>query len=186
MSPSLKTFLVQLDWDQGDLAWHSPQEPAALCPSFKEGTVLCSCSANPSTKGGRALLLQQGLFEPSPGLVRKFQSCCPFVPTRTMARGSKHRANRAPSVQQLEAETLLQSLQGLEPWRICLPEPGLSAPLYKGGIDLYGPDPWLVQSSEAPGAAGELGLVTPMGMCRAFLPNLCICLSPVRGASVSG
>lgn len=36
--------------DQGDLAWHSPLEPAALCPSFREGTVLCSCSANPSTE----------------------------------------------------------------------------------------------------------------------------------------
>lgn len=29
---------------------------------------------------GRALLLQQGLFELSPGLVGKFQSHCPLVP----------------------------------------------------------------------------------------------------------
>ena len=52
----------------------------------------------PLHRGGHALLLQQGLFGPSLGLVGKFQSRYPFIPTRTMAGGSEHRANRALSV----------------------------------------------------------------------------------------
>ena len=150
------------------------------------GNSLVQLLCKPHHRGGRALLLQQGLFEPSLGLVGKFQSRCPLVPTRTMAGGSEHQANRALSVWRLEAETLLQSLRGLEPWRRCLPKPGLSASPYKGSIDLCRPDPRLVQSSEAPGALGELGLATPMGTHRAFLPSLCVCLSPVWSASGPG
>lgn len=114
-------------------------------------------SCKPFCRGGRALLLQQGLFELSPGLVGKFQSHCPLVPTRTMAAGSEHRANRALSVWWLKAETLLQSLCGLEPRRRCLPEPRLSALPYKDGIDFCRPDPRPVQSSRALGFAAPVG-----------------------------
>jgi len=54
---------VQLRWDQGDLAWHGSLEPAALCPSFKEGIVLCSCSTNPFTEGAMPSCYNRGSLD---------------------------------------------------------------------------------------------------------------------------
>lgn len=150
------------------------------------GNRLVQLLCKPLHRGGCALLLQQGLFGLSLGLVGKFQSCCPFVPTRTMTGGSEHRSNRAPSVSDLRLKHCCSLSKGWSPEGRCLPEPGLSVSPYKGSIDLCRPDPRLVQSSETPGAPGELGLAMPMGMCRAFLPSLCVCLSPLQGASGSG
>lgn len=55
------------------------------------------------------------------------------------------------------------SLQGLEPWRRCLPVPGLSALLYKDGIDLCRPHPRLVQSHRAPWLWQSWALPRPWG-----------------------
>lgn len=73
------------------------------------------------------------------------------------------------------------------PWRRCLPVPGLSALLYKDGIDLCRPNPRLVQSHRAPWLWQSWTLPCPWGDA-GLSSQLCasVCLSPACRANDSG
>lgn len=118
---------------------------------------MCSCPADPSAGMAVPCCYNRGSLNCPQAWWGNSRATVPSSPTRTMAAGSEHRANRALSVWWLKAETLLQSLRGPEPRRRCLPKPRSSAQPYKAGIDSCRPDPRLVQSSRALGFAAPVG-----------------------------